>query len=303
MLIVGVDKTYAAFAGIGDKPAGSKYCYYMSPDKTFKASLKLMWGYEDPRWHTLKSFADVSVDKVGDRNYMMDAESVLNWWRNGRSSCIKNGTVCFENTYYKNSAAANQDNNPICPKYLIFEDYRQYKVWGTESLQIAQNAVKEISKFKDAKGYYATYCNSAVSSGCVPYTSEEYYAEFAAEGIVKFDPNGKISCEEFERLLGEPNDAGNKETGEPPSIRYIIDQILGYVRIIVPILIILLGSLDFAKAVVASKADNMKKAQTDFIKRLIIGVAVFFVPVLVDIIMELAEIVWAGQYDICNLNL
>ncbi len=81
----------------------------------------------------------------------------------------------------------------------------------------------------------------------------------------------------------------------------MIDTIMEYVRIIVPILIILLGTVDFAKAVIAGKEDNMKKAQKDFVIRIIAGVAVFFVPVLIDIIMDLAEIVWQGEgYKICN---
>ena len=47
----------------------------------------------------------------------------------------------------------------------------------------------------------------------------------------------------------------------------------------------------------------MKKAQNTFIKRLIIGIAVFFVPVFVDIIMDLADIVWTGTFVECNIEL
>ena len=81
----------------------------------------------------------------------------------------------------------------------------------------------------------------------------------------------------------------------------IIDEILQYPRIIVPILVILLGSLDFAKAVIAQKEDEMKKAQSTFIKRLIIGVAFFFIPSIVDVIMWLANIVWNGMYPTCGI--
>ena len=88
----------------------------------------------------------------------------------------------------------------------------------------------------------------------------------------------------------------------PPSIAYLVNTVLQYVRVIVPILIIILGSLDFAKAVIAGKEDEMKKAQSTFIKRLVIGVAVFFVPALVNIIIYLADIVWEGLgYSTCTL--
>lgn len=79
------------------------------------------------------------------------------------------------------------------------------------------------------------------------------------------------------------------EKDNPDSIRGLVNDVLTYPKIIVPILIIVLGMLDFGKAVIASKADEMKKAQSTFIKRLIIGVAVFFVPTILDIIMYFTD--------------
>ncbi len=81
----------------------------------------------------------------------------------------------------------------------------------------------------------------------------------------------------------------------------LLNDILKYPRIIVPILVIGLGLVDLGKAVMASKEDEMKKAQKTFIKRVIIGVAFFFIPALVNIIMWLANIVWNGMYPTCGL--
>ena len=110
-------------------------------------------------------------------------------------------------------------------------------------------------------------------------------------------------------LFGEIDDEGEwhydsngeKVIDRPASIRYLVNQVLTYVRIIVPILIILLGSLDFAKAVLAGKEDEMKKAQKTFVMRLIAGVAVFLSPIIVNVIMSLADIVWNGGYTHCDL--
>ncbi len=81
----------------------------------------------------------------------------------------------------------------------------------------------------------------------------------------------------------------------------LLNDILKYPRIIVPILVIGLGLVDLGKAVMASKEDEMRKAQKTFIKRIIIGVAFFFIPALVNIIMWLANIVWNGMYPTCGL--
>lgn len=100
-----------------------------------------------------------------------------------------------------------------------------------------------------------------------------------------------VSCNE---LFGSKSD--------PESIRYLINEILQYPKIIVPILVILFGSLDFAKAVISGKEDGMKKAQSTFIKRVIIGVAFFFIPVIVDLLMGFADIVWSGLgYTSCDI--
>lgn len=273
MLMVGMNRIYAV---------ESKYCYYVSDDNGFKSALKISWGYKAPLLHGLNAYAKVSVDKLGEGIYDFDDESVLNWWPNLRTKCVTNGTTCFEDRY-KSSTAANNDSNPSCPKYLVFQYCKMYAVWSTDSESIAKQAVSEIHS-NGCTGFYGSYEKDGK-----PITEEEYYDEFVDEGLITID-NGELECND---LLGDESD--------PDSLRSMIDTIMSYIRIIVPILIILLGTIDLAKAVIAGKEDNIKKAQTDFIKRIIAGVAVFLVPVLIDIIMDLAEIVWQGEsYKICK---
>ena len=94
-------------------------------------------------------------------------------------------------------------------------------------------------------------------------------------------------------LFGDRND--------PDSLNYLINEILQYPKIIVPILVIGLGTLDLVKAVLAGKEDDMRKAQKTFVKRLLIGVTFFLLPVLINIIMWLANVVWNGAYATCSL--
>ena len=81
----------------------------------------------------------------------------------------------------------------------------------------------------------------------------------------------------------------------------LLDPLGVYPKIIVPIIIIGLGSLDLGKAVVAGKEDEMKKAQKTFVRRLIAGIVVFLIPVILNIVMYLADIVWNGVYTSCSL--
>lgn len=68
----------------------------------------------------------------------------------------------------------------------------------------------------------------------------------------------------------------------------IIKEIYKLVMIVVPILVILLGSLDFAKAIFAGNDENMKKFQMDFLKRLLAAVILFLAPSIIRLMLYLA---------------
>ena len=67
---------------------------------------------------------------------------------------------------------------------------------------------------------------------------------------------------------------------------YVVSTVVMLIKIIVPILLIIFGMLDLATAVIASKEDEIKKAQMTFVKRLIAAVIVFFVVSLVQIVVR-----------------
>lgn len=73
----------------------------------------------------------------------------------------------------------------------------------------------------------------------------------------------------------------------------IINDILKIVRIIVPLLLIGLGILDFTKSVFSGKEDDMNKNRSKFIKRIVAGVLVFFVPMFVNLILNFANDAWS----------
>lgn len=274
----------------------SKTCYYMSDDgsESFKASIKFTWGFDCARCHVVEDYSEVYIDKRGaviDHN----EEWVMNWVKASlRGNTPKNSSIKFED-YYKNSKAANEDDDPDCPKYLVFQECGTFKVWATESKTEAIQAAKDISTHKNCTGYYGT-----TDLGDGPITAEDYYRT-----IADLDDGGADAPLTCDSLLGDKTDDGKtNDVGKDgvASIAYMINEIMGYVRIIVPILLIVLGMIDLARAVVAGKEDVMKQAQLTFVKRVIAGVCVFFSPLLINIIMWLAEIVWEGLgYSACQL--
>lgn len=71
-------------------------------------------------------------------------------------------------------------------------------------------------------------------------------------------------------------------------------KIVGYViqicKWIVPLMIIILGMMDFGKAVISSDEKAINKATSSLIKRFIAGIVVFFIPTIVMAILNLIKI-------------
>lgn len=81
--------------------------------------------------------------------------------------------------------------------------------------------------------------------------------------------------------------ANGANTAEiPAQIVGIVRTLYNLIKIGVPILLVFLGMLDFAGAVLSQKEDDIKKNQKLFVKRLIAAVLVFFVLFIVQTILS-----------------
>lgn len=70
--------------------------------------------------------------------------------------------------------------------------------------------------------------------------------------------------------------------GIPDAVGNLIHLAFVLIQVVVPILLIIWGMLDFAKSVVAKKEDDIKKYQKNFISRLISALIVFLIVVIVQ---------------------
>ena len=69
-----------------------------------------------------------------------------------------------------------------------------------------------------------------------------------------------------------------------PLINLIKHGLIPILQLGIPLVLIVFGMLDLGKAVIASKEDEIKKAQGMLIKRAIYAIAVFFVVLIVQVI-------------------
>lgn len=88
-----------------------------------------------------------------------------------------------------------------------------------------------------------------------------------------------IDCNGDNSLLGNVNDE--------KSVAWLLQKLLNYIKILGPSIAIVLGSIDFIKAIVSSDEENMKKTQKRFINRLIAATLLFFIPLIVELLLGL----------------
>jgi len=90
----------------------------------------------------------------------------------------------------------------------------------------------------------------------------------------------------------------NAKTGEYNEFYEFLQGLFTLIKIAAPVLVIALSTIDYIKALASSNADEMKKVTQRTIKRAVIGLIVFFLPFLLDILFELF-----GLYDISGCNI
>ena len=80
-----------------------------------------------------------------------------------------------------------------------------------------------------------------------------------------------------------------------PLVRVIRKGLFPLVQIIIPIVLIIYGTIDLGKAVIASDEKEVKAAQSRLIKRFIYAALIFFVVTLVSALMSI--IATGGEGD------
>lgn len=78
----------------------------------------------------------------------------------------------------------------------------------------------------------------------------------------------------------------------------LVRTIIKYLQILIPIALILWGTIDMGKAVIAGDEKKMKEAQKPFVKRLISAIIVFLIPFIVNLAINLV-VSDAGDWKAC----
>lgn len=115
-------------------------------------------------------------------------------------------------------------------------------------------------------------------------SDEANYDLYLSPSCRKTEHLGDVSLDGMNQAL---TCSGIFTTQDEGSVYWLLQTILNYIKLAGPILVVLLSSVDFIKAVMSSDENAMKTAQKKLMVRLVAAIALFLLPSLVQLIISL----------------
>lgn len=147
------------------------------------------------------------------------------------------------------------------------------------------------TQFPKSASKSASECVNSTEASCYSCENNPY---FACLWIETKNGNGYCNVDNLQYIrCGDAFDI-------PKEAPALLSMAVNLLKIAVPIILIVISVITLLKALVASKEDEIKKAQSSLVKKLIISVLVFFVISIVQfVILKVADDNEVGQLDDC----
>lgn len=182
-----------------------------------------------------------------------------------------------------------------CPKYT---EYWSKKDFGIE--KISKKYEKKCSDHErrqsnDCKEIYEMYTDklTKLRQYCQSIMNYRDYESACVDKCINL--NTELSQLYIVTGQVDPSDCNMSDT-----IISIVYNVLKWMKYIAPVLVIILSMIDFIKALASQDNDAMKKAQQKFVKRLVSAVILFLLPLIIDYVLRLFNLV-DTKCDITNI--
>ena len=156
---------------------------------------------------------------------------------------------------------------------LFFCDYYDKRIQTIKSLNCKGEGsncdFSEIVPYNNLKNELQNWCNTVTKYADYVNPCLKQCLKLSDEIVLLEDKtNESYKCGFSERLI------------------HWIANIIRWVKYLIPVIVIILGILDFIKAMSSDKEDEMKKAQQKFIKRLIAAALIFIIPFIIEFVIN-----------------
>ena len=132
--------------------------------------------------------------------------------------------------------------------------------------------INKIQTYNEEKEKLKSYCSSKVKHGT--------YTDSCVKRCLTI-------ADEIKEIEGTSATQTDSKCGFSGKLVQYIANIIRWVKYIIPVVVIVLGILDFIKATSAGKEDEIKKAQGSFVKILIAAALIFIVPFIIEFILDI----------------
>ena len=109
------------------------------------------------------------------------------------------------------------------------------------------------------------------------------YVQIAANNSATDLKNNFDNKQDCNSLLGNPSN--------DKSVAWLLVKVLNYLRILGPLLVVILSGIEFAKTIVTSDDDHMKKTENRLVTRLILVAVLFLIPTLTKVLLQVFNVV------------
>lgn len=245
------------------------------------------------------------TDYITGETYCVGSYAVENW----------NGSVFTDFDYTGLNDYLTNGNN--CPKYLVYVKESNFIMSESFWYYLGDSDNYINIRGRAATKHKNTVFNVDADVYSVELSKQEVLVEDAPEP--EPDPEEEEETEEGDdsehpkvgesgRVSGDTGSKGycgvvdGKPTMKniPAAVPRMTKFIYNFLQVLVPLAIIILGSIDLVKAISAQKEDEIKKGQQMLIKRLITAVIVFFVFALVKLLVSVVSDNSQGIVDCVN---
>ena len=192
--------------------------------------------------------------------------------------------IKYKNCFNSKYTGDGPTYNLACPKLNVYLGYfneaiNNYKGCAKNDAVCMSKAITAVN---EKEGLIKSYCKAILENydfdkGKDQEGNEQACIEACLDIAVQ-TKKAKVSA----GLMS--GDSG--ECGFSGRLLVWLSNILRWIKYILPVIVIVMGILDFIKAIAAGKDDEMKKAQGNFTKRLIAAALVFLIPLIIEFVLD-----------------
>ena len=259
-----------------DVYAASINCNYSDSDNKITISINKSSMTANVKFTKLTSAGKTAYERVPTlRNWSSLSKNITNKSLDGEKMCPNYVFVVRCNG---NTQTGNQD---------VFEAYGYYKK------STADSGYSSKKRCVNGNNFIKEKTSVLKKSGTADYNVESAQDGQYNNSQASVSEEAKKEEEEISnKKLADINMVGDENAttcvevlGE--SVVEFLQMLFNYVKVLGPILVIILSSIDFTKTVMTGDEQSMKKAQNNLFIRLLCAVGIFLLPTIVTIIINL----------------